>query len=49
MLREGSSILGEIKEQTVAILVRNDTFSRIEFKQAFVLSSDNTNYKNDIQ
>ena len=26
-----------------------DIFSRIEFKQASVLSNDNTNYKNDIQ
>ena len=26
-----------------------DIFSRIEFKQASILSSDNTNYKNDIQ
>ena len=33
----------------VAISVRIDIFSRIEFNQAFVLSSDNTNYKNDIQ
>ena len=28
---------------------QNDIFSRIEFKQASILSSDNTNYKNDIQ
>ena len=33
----------------VVISVRIDIFSRIEFKQASVLSSDNTNYKNDIQ
>ena len=33
----------------VALSVRNDTFFRIEFKHHSVLSSDNTNYKNDIQ
>ena len=33
----------------VAISVRIDIFSRIEFKQASILSSNNTNYKNDIQ
>ena len=34
---------------TVAISVRIDIFSRIELIPSFVLSSDNTNYKNDIQ
>ena len=33
----------------VAISVKMTLFSRIEFNQAFILSSDNTNYKNDIQ
>ena len=28
---------------------QNDTFSKIELNPSFVLSSDNTNYKNDIQ
>ena len=35
--------------ETVAISVRIDIFSRIEFNPSFVLSSDNTNCKNDIQ
>ena len=36
--------------EIVAISVENDTFSRIqEFKQASILASDNTNYKNDLQ
>ena len=28
---------------------QDDIFSRIEFNPPFILSSDNTNYKNDIQ
>ena len=28
---------------------QNDTIGKIELKPSFVLSSDNTNYKNDIQ
>ena len=28
---------------------QNDTISKIELNPSFVLSSDNTNYKNDIQ
>ena len=28
---------------------QNDTISKIELNSSFVLSSDNTNYKNDIQ
>ena len=28
---------------------RNDTIGKIELNPLFVLSSDNTNYKNDIQ
>ena len=28
---------------------QNDTIGKIELKSCFILSSDNTNYKNDIQ
>ena len=28
---------------------QNDTISKIESNPSFILSSDNTNYKNDIQ
>ena len=33
----------------VAIWFKNDTIGKIELNPSFVLSSDNTNYKNDIQ
>ena len=33
----------------VAIWGQNDTIGKIELNPSFVLSSDNTNYKNDIQ
>ena len=35
--------------KTVAIWVQNDTIGKIELIPLFVLSSDNTNCKNDIQ
>ena len=35
--------------QSVAISVRIDIFSRIELIASIVLSSEKTNYKNDIQ
>ena len=28
---------------------QNDTFGKLEINPSFILSSDNTNYKNDIQ
>ena len=41
--------LKELRIDCVAISVRNDIFSRIELNPSFVLSSDNTNDKIDIQ
>ena len=40
---------GKIQKLTVTQLLRYDTIGKIELIPSIVLSSDNTNYKNDIQ
>ena len=38
-----------IEHQCCCDMGQNDTIGKIELNSSFVLSSDNTNYKNDIQ
>ena len=49
-----NKLYGNFNEFTLTIkkccdMGQNDTISKIELNLSFVLSSDNTNYKNDIQ
>ena len=40
---------GTFDQYSVADMGQNDTIGKIELNPSFILSSDNTNYKNDIQ